>query len=152
MSQQPPTLAQIVRGTQILTVALTIGVVGFMAIAVVVGGALDNSPSGVLISGIAAGYTVIAFVLHLVIPSMIAGQHRSDASDEQLGSLFQRQTIVSVALLEGAAFFNIIACMIEHNRWSLAVAGGLVFWMLARFPTQTRVEHWVETRRIGSGR
>lgn len=48
-----------------------------------------------------------------------------------------------LALLEGAAFINLVAVMAEH-RWSLAIAGGLVFWMLARFPTRWMIENWLQ--------
>jgi hypothetical protein len=58
--------------------------------------------------------------------------------------------IVGLALLEGMAFFNIIACIIEHNWWSLAIAGCLALWMLMVFPSRNRVEQWIETQRMNS--
>jgi hypothetical protein len=40
--------------------------------------------------------------------------------------------------------------MIEHNWWSLAIAGGVVAIMAVQFPTRTRVEQWIETQRMNN--
>jgi hypothetical protein len=55
--------------------------------------------------------------------------------------------IVRIAVLEGAAFFNVICSIIEHNWWSLGIAGLLVGWMLTNFPTRNRVERWIAEQR-----
>jgi hypothetical protein len=157
MQQPPSNLEQTVRVTQIITGAMVVGVVTFAAIAVLVVGALKAAPWGVIVSGLGAAFAVMAFVLHLVIPAVItantgrairSANAGGAASDQQLYGIYVTKTITGLALLEGAAFFNIIALIVEHNWWSLAIVGGLVFWMLAMFPTQTRVAHWVETRRM----
>ena len=54
--------------------------------------------------------------------------------------------IVGLALLEGAAFFNIIAYMIAGHIWSLGIVAGLVVIMLLSFPTRGRVAFWIEDR------
>lgn len=141
MSQQPTTSEQAVRVLQIITAAMVMGVVMFAGISVLALEALSDPPDGFLLSGMAAGFAGIAFVMHLVVPAVIAKQQARSASAEQLFGVYQTKTIIGLALLEGAAFLNIVAVMVEHNWWSLAVAGGLVFWMLAMFPTQTRVAH-----------
>jgi hypothetical protein len=64
--------------------------------------------------------------------------------------IYQMQLIIALAMLEGAAFLNLIACMIEHNWWSLAIAGGVVAIMAVQFPTRTRVEQWIETQRMNN--
>jgi hypothetical protein len=150
MSQGPTSLEQTVRVTQIITGALVMGVVTFAAIAVPAIGALNAAPNGVLVSGLGAAFAVLAFVLHLAVPAVMRASAERAVSDQQLYGLYLSKTIIGLALLEGAAFFNLIALMVEHNWWSLAIVGGLVLWMLALFPTRTRVSHWVEARQMQS--
>ena len=151
MSQQSLNIDGVARATQIITGAMVSGVVTFGAIVVFALGALTEPPSGFIIGGAGAVFAGVAFVLHLVIPSLIAAQQSRDADKERLYGVYLQKTIIGLAVLEGAAFFNLIACIIEHNWWSLAVAGGLVFWMLAMFPTRTRIEHWAETQQMTLG-
>lgn len=148
MPQPPISLEQTVRTLQILTIAMVIGVLVCGAIFVFALGVLNDPPDGVLISAIAAGWSVIAFVLHLVVPPIVTRQQALTEAGEGFHGVYVARTIIGLALLEGAAFFNIFATLFEHNWWSLAIAGGLVFWMLAMFPTQTRVAHWIETQQL----
>ena len=124
------------------------GVLMFAGIAVVGVGALQEPPKSPLISLIGGGFAVVAFVLHLVVPALVAKQQIRTSGEDGLHGVFQSKTIVGLALLEGAAFLNIVALIVEHNWWSLAIAGGLVFWMLAMFPTRTRVTQWIETQQM----
>lgn len=151
MSEQPVNLDQAVRTLQIITAAMVMGVVLFAVVAVVVIGALSDLPDGVIISTIAAGWTVVAFGLHLIVPSLIAKQQLGSVEPQQLPRLYLTKNIIGLAILEGAAMFNVIAVVLEHNAWSLALTGGLLFWMLAMFPTRTRVEQWVETQLMQQG-
>jgi hypothetical protein len=148
MSQTAHTPEQAVRVAQIITIALVMGVVLFGVVALLFVGALDDPADGVILSGMGAGFAVLMFVMHLVIPAQIARQQAGTADESQLYGVYVTKTIVGLALLEGAAFFNLVALIVEHNWWSLAIAGGLVFWMLAMFPTRTRVDHWVETQQM----
>lgn len=153
MSQTPNSPEQSVRVMQIITVALVSGVVIFSLIAVFVVGALKERPNGQLISLLAVGMSVFAFVGHLVVPRILVRQAVQNVNPDDAGALcgiYQTQMIVGLALLEGMAFFNIIACIIEHNWWSLAVAGCLVLWMLMAFPSRDRVEQWIETQRMNA--
>ena len=151
MSQQSLNIDGVARATQIITGAMVSGVVTFGAVVVFALGALTEPPSGFIISGVGAVFSLVAFVLHLVIPSVIAAQQSHGANKQQLYGIYLQKTIVGLALLEGAAFFNLIACIVEHNWWSLAIAGGLCFWMLAMFPTRTKIEHWAETQQMSLG-
>jgi hypothetical protein len=54
--------------------------------------------------------------------------------------------IVTLALLEGAAFFNLISVMIEHHVISLIAAIALLGLMAVRFPSRTKVSWWVQDR------
>lgn len=152
MSHTPNTPEQVVRVTQIITGALVMGVVLMAGIVLVGLGALRGAPDGVLISGLGAAFALVSFVVHLFLPSMVARQQAATADGSQLYAVYQQKTILGLAILEGAAFFNLVALMIEHNWWSLAIAGGLVFWMLAMWPTRTRVDQWVETQQMLNNR
>lgn len=150
-----PGLDQRVMISQIITGALVTGVVLFGIVAVAAMGVLRQPSSGVLVSVVAAGFAVMMFVAHLVLPGvMVSGALRQAGSSpgiDQLCGIFQTKLIIQMALLEGAGFFNIIACVVEHNAWPLAVAGALVLTMLAQFPTRTRVAQWIESQQVSPG-
>lgn len=149
MSQPSPTPETVVRSAQIITLALVAGVVVFAGVAVLVVGALSQPPSGSIISLIGAGLTVMQLGLAFIVPDHMA--RLGSATQSQLSAevrpygAFLTRHIIRLALLEGAAFFNVIAAIIEHHWWSLGIAGLLVGWMLMQFPTRERVEHWIAT-------
>jgi hypothetical protein len=153
MSQAPFDLGQRVRVMQILAVALVLGVVVFAGI-VFVTGALNQPPQGGFLSFFGGGVAAVMIVLHFVVPGIMANnaaQESSAASDEDRWcGMYQVKLIIGMAMLEGAAFLNLVACMAEHNWWSMAVTGALVLLMLLQFPTRTRVEQWIETQRMNN--
>lgn len=153
MSNPITTPEQAVRVMQILAGALVMGVVMFAVVAVILIGALNQPPQGMILSVFGAVFASSTFVMHLIVPNLMAAKAAAAAPPDEasLYPVYQTRMIVGLALLEGAAFFNIIATIVEHNWWSLAVAGVLVFWMLAMFPTTTRVKHWVEAQRLNRG-
>jgi hypothetical protein len=61
-----------------------------------------------------------------------------------LPGAYLNQLIVGAAMNEGAAFFTVIAYLIEKNPIALAVALVLIAGLIARFPTAGRVERWIE--------
>ena len=52
--------------------------------------------------------------------------------------------IVSAACLEGAAFFLLIAYMLERSPWALAAAFALILGVAAHFPTRQRVSDFIQ--------
>jgi hypothetical protein len=54
---------------------------------------------------------------------------------------------MQLGLLEGSAFLNVIADILQRNWWSLGIAGGLVLWMLRRFPTRRHLDRWLDDAR-----
>ena len=150
-----PKLAQHLMTARLIAGSLVMGVVIFLVVAIVILGALEKPPEGQMISLIAAGFALMAIVLSFVVPaamgeSAVTGGERPDAiqagTTEAAAGQFQTRMIVRLALLEGAAFFNIVALFLEHNRWTLGVIGVLVLFMLFAFPTRTRLEHFLENR------
>ena len=132
---------------QIIAAALPIGVIVFALVAVLALGALAQPPSGSIVSLIGVMFAASAFAAHLVLPNLMAS--RGVATQQLLPTelrpygAYQTRMIMKLALLEGAAFFNVICTVIEHNWWSLGIAGLLVGWMLTNFPTRGRVDLWI---------
>lgn len=68
-----------------------------------------------------------------------------DTSDVgMLGNAYCTRTIVAVALLEGSAFFNLIAYLMEGKVLSLILAGVLLVMILMHFPWQSKIADWVQ--------
>jgi hypothetical protein len=80
-------------------------------------------------------------------PPRDAGSTAGPADDAaKLVSVYQVQLIIGAALNEFAAFFALIASMIEHNPITLGLGILLTLCVAARFPTAARVEQWVEAQ------
>jgi hypothetical protein len=62
----------------------------------------------------------------------------------KLWLLFLTRTIVSAAVLEGAAFVCLVAYFIDHSALALAVSVALVLGLALHFPTRGSVVHWIE--------
>lgn len=70
----------------------------------------------------------------------VDGQPSDDAM--LLWPQFQNRVIVSVALIEGALFFNLVAYLLERQLFSLIVAGVLLVYILLHFPTNVAFINW----------
>ena len=151
MSAEPRTVEAAIDSTllmcRIIAGALVFGVATFAAVAVVL--RLDDPPAAdALISLIAAGFAAASVVIRQVLVSLIGGRTGSSQAAGAFGPLllYQTRMIAGLAILEGAALFNVVAYLIEGHWWSLAAAAGLLAVMLASFPTRGRLRRWVETR------
>lgn len=133
---------------QIIAMALPGGAFAFGAVAAfLVSSGFERSGTSPVISLIGLGGALISFVLHLAVPRKVAPvAPASSPTLDDLYGVYLTRLIIGLGLLEGAVFLNLIAYLLEQNWWSLAVAGGLLFWMLAMFPTRTRVEQWIESQ------
>jgi hypothetical protein len=60
--------------------------------------------------------------------------------------LFTTRLIIGLALLEGAAFFNLVMLLLEEHALGLCVALLLVLGMLLHFPTSARLQAFVAGR------
>lgn len=142
---------------KIITVALSAGILVFMGIALGINaGAIDGEPK--LLSWIGLGMAVLMFVNHLIVPNIIASLALNKINLDELRNAdeaaqflllfpsFQTRHIVACAMLESAAFFNLIAYMIEKSAGSLATASVLLVLILIRFPTVSSVEFWIQDR------
>jgi hypothetical protein len=103
----------------------------------------------------AVGSTVIPLFLQAAWRRQVRQQHGPGATgpapalgpDADWWARYQTRLLLQAAPLEGAAFFQLIACLIEGLPVSLAVAGGLLTCLLMLFPTRAGVERWVEAQR-----
>lgn len=159
-------LAGQVRVLQIIVAAITLGPLAFL------GYVLSTPPPGppaagagnVSLTYIACGAAAVAVIAWRVVPSLVLRSQRrqiaagqwppSGSGDDSLaapmsdaGNLcaaYTVRTIVAVAILEGAAFFLIVAYQTEREPLALGAAALLILMIAAHFPTRTRVAVWVE--------
>ncbi len=150
---------QQLRVMQIIAVALMMSVMTFFLVVLVITGGEafgQNGPTLITVfAGVFAGMMVVS---HLVVPTVVAGaqlkalnNRLGDASSTQpkadgLVLIYQIQLIIALALLEGAAFFNLIALMIGKHFLSTLSVVALVALMMLKFPTKTKVSWWVQDR------
>ena len=79
---------------------------------------------------------------------VLSGIHQKSGEEKIQGccGIYQTQLIVGFALLEGAAFFNVVALMMEHCMISIALITLLLLVMAAKFPTRDKVSFWVQDK------
>lgn len=148
-----------VRVSQIITVALIMGVVVFLGVALVVRG---NEPPAqdALIAVMAVGFSAVAIVLRYIIPTLMTRvqiqqwkdrsgtpANTSEQIDLHLLNVFQSQHIIGLALLEGAGFFCLVAYLVTGRVWLLGSVAVLVALMAISFPTRSRIENWILQQR-----
>lgn len=158
--QQRTALAKPALQMQIIVAAMAAGVAIFLTVALTI---VQNQPAAnPLIAYIAVGFAVLAFALWLVVPNILVIQARKAIADDrvpiaavsslaagdadvvdQLVAVFQTRLIIGCALLEGAAFFNLVAYMLEAHQLSLCVAVALLLGILIQIPTRNRLEVWI---------
>ena len=106
------------RVTQLVSVALMLGVLVFLGAAlVIIRGDLKGPQAPGILTIIASGFAALMVVNHwflprIVVQQMIAAISRETLTPEvrldRLGNVFRTQLIISLALLEGAAMFSLI--------------------------------------------
>jgi hypothetical protein len=153
-------LSQQLMTMRIIAGALCIGVAVFAVIVLALKPSEAEEP---FLAFLALLVSVACVVAAALLPRMVArsGRHvsadgpagqppaasRSDANQVELVTramaVHQTRLIVSLAILEGAAFFNLVAYMIEGQLVSVAVAFVLWVLMLVQFPSRPRTEGWV---------
>lgn len=150
-----------VRTAQIIILALIAGPMSFLIFVLTQPG--PAAPQG-NISPIAAGFGALQMVLSIVLPQVLAVVHRkaiaerrpiavnqetmsltpaaNDAEGLMTGWLTRR--IIAGALLEGGAFFNIVAYQLERQTYNLAIAAALLVAVATLIPLRTNVESWLD--------
>lgn len=156
---QGPEFEAAIRAMKIIAGALIMGVLVFLGIVLVITkGEIGGMENADILTIIAAGFGFLMIVNHLVIPRVISGAQLKLAAEKgladqdevakakQVCGVYQAQMIVGFALLEGAAFFNLIVLMLEKSVASLGVVILLLSLMAIRFPTRDKVSFWVQNK------
>jgi hypothetical protein len=159
------------RITRIVVGAMMMGIVSFLAIAVILVQQRAPIPNqqGILFA-IAAAFFALMFVLWWILPNLAAknqvekiaagtwtpgkdpktgsevpaGAYPNDAA--KLLAVNQTRALIAAALLEGAGFFGCIAYLIEQQIIALAIPGSVIVLMALSFPTRDRVVQWLEVQ------
>lgn len=154
----PQKLTQVLRTTQIIAGGMIGGVLVFGLIAAMIGA--DGDPGDPLVGVIALVFAVSGLGARILVPGLIAAKKREeiqaqlsageiDESEEMtavLYPLYQTKTIIEYALIEGPAFFVLIAYIITSQLWVLAIGAVLLAIMIVTFPTQGRLEGWIRNQ------
>ena len=144
------------RAMQIIAFALPMGVVIFLGIVLFLVYGRANAPappqqSLPIITIISGVFFLVTGSLSFIVPQFItraaltqqAAQSEARDANALLG-LRQTSMIISIALLEGPAFFALIAFLVEQQPLVLIVPGLALLGMLAQFPTENSVRNWLE--------
>lgn len=157
--EQDKFLRQILSVMRIIAGTLMAGVVIFLGVVVFL--IEPEKPVPPMLAYVGVGAALIAVVASYVIPGFLYRQIIQSLIDgtapplpielwhkQELGVIgpllyiYHMRQIVSLAILEGAAFFNVIAYMIERQQVSLLMVALLLAAMVLRFPTR----HGVQSR------
>lgn len=149
MTQPPFDLDARVRTIQIAAGALILGALAFGGIATVNGIIQAPPPAQNPADGTIA--LILAFISMpqlLAIPVVVAssGKNYAETKDpKQLADRYQSAVMIRGAMLEGCAFMNLSAYIIDRQWWSVAIAGGCVCLMAVMFPTRDKLREYIES-------
>ncbi len=146
---------------RIIVSALLMGVGSFLLYVLVISPPAKPAGNGTLsFFGIvfAGGVTIAALIVpRLVVASALKGMASGKPAVTgpgagrvastiygQLMGILQTKTIIGCALLEGAAFFNAFAYMMEGQLYSAILTGVLMAGIALHFPLESRVMAWLE--------
>lgn len=146
-----------IQPVQIIVFALMAGVVVSAAIATVLAPNGPNDAGNQTLCGIYVALTAVTIATRFVVSPIVVkcqmNQLRKklqskDESDVKtaLFGIFQMKTFIENALLEGAAFFCVVALLVTGAWWLLAIVGALLVLMAMMFPTKGRIEQFIHER------
>lgn len=162
-SENTFSISKQVKTMQIIWFALIAGVGTFSGVAIFLHP--EVPAANLVLSRFLLFFAPMSVVMSFVVPGMIGRSAVKQSLPElqsadaevaypRLAVFYQTSLIVALALLEGAAFFALMAYQLEGVWWTLLVAAVLGFFMLLHFPTVGRVEAWcrtqLETIRMGA--
>lgn len=140
---------------QILAASIAAGALIFLVLAVVLHAAKppDSNEARPVLSYLALAVAAVILVIHRIIPALIikAGRRKivrepSDFPDgdvTRLCVLFRTKMLASLGLLEGGAFLQLVAYLVEGFTPTLIATGILIAAMLILFPSGTHIESWL---------
>ena len=153
-SPRDPAFTSHVRTMQIVVAAMAAGALFYGVMSVVISSSVADPNAEPLLSLISLGAAMVSIATWLIVPQVVANQalrglavRETNVSTEALLSVLQNRLILGSAILEGAAFFVLLAYMLDGRLWSLAVAAVLVVCIIAGFPTRDGAEQWIARQR-----
>lgn len=155
-------IAEGIRVMRVFLGALLVGVLLFLAIAVVV--KWDHEPGegedNTVVLGVFLGQAVLAALAGLLLPGQLLGKQRRELAQsladspraenipvEKLMNMLRGISIFRLALLEAASFGLLIALVVTGEYWLLAVVAVLIALMMREWPTVASVTGWIEEQR-----
>lgn len=155
-------LDQAARTIQIIALSLIFGVIAF-GLVLLLGEIGAQEPAETpFLTIIAAVFAIVSIVAAPLVSKMIGvGMRRAIIAGrpifagglkpvpEEVGELssvaavYQTQQIIGRAILEGAAFMNLVAYLTECRPMSLGFVAFLLIIMVFKFPTRSHLENWV---------
>ena len=161
-------VSKTIRVLQIIVMVMVMGIATFTIAAVLV--QREDIPEEPLLVYFAAGFSVLVLPPWVLVPSLIVRsscqalangtgrlQHMRHVIPEdvgasgQLAGIYQTKGIVALALLEGAAFFNLIAFFFERQTLSLGITIMILVLQLTHYPSLTRAENWIRRQQEDYG-
>jgi hypothetical protein len=156
-----------VRTLQIICGALAAGVIAFLVVVLVLRGAPDAAAEPGVVSYFSIGFFLVILLVAMIVPRAILHSQLAqiargtwkppqqlsanyDVSSESAKLLIAYQThlIMRLALLEGAAFFALVAYQMEGHWLALGVAICALALLLFQFPARGRVEDWADQAKV----
>ena len=155
-SDQLVQLANFRRVSQIIVGALIAGPVFLFAVSTIGIVDWDDATTSLsldqLITTLAIGYAVVCIVASQVIGFFLYKKTpmMGDApTDEEVSAAHQQyltELIIRSALLEGGAFFCLIAWIVETSYFSLIAAGVCLFFLVLKLPKESQHLHEIQRR------
>lgn len=149
------TLERQLRVMSVIAQALITGVIGFLAVAWFIKSDPAPNAGTPMLTYMAAGFALINLSVRAIIMGVIPKnqiqlqrQYITDSEEgrKRLAGIYQTRMIIDMALLEGSAFFAIIAWISESNDLALGIVGFLLVVMILSFPFKQRVLDWIEVK------
>ncbi len=153
-------MSKVLRTSQIIVVALLTGIMIFLGIAIFK--VSENPPilaGPPIVTYVCFGFLFLETIAWLIVPGVVGkelvrriaqNQFPPTKSGEQFSDLHslalahQTVTIIAAALVEGGAFFTIIAFLIEGQNTALIATGYTILLLLLTFPTRVKLRSWIE--------
>ncbi len=154
-----PAVIRAVRTLTIITIGLAVGVLVTLGVLLSLSSqriAAQAEPDGTpILSMVAAGYTLLAIALGVILASRFDDLFRrkipADLPDVEMEAGLVRglttKRILFLGIFEGAAMFDVIAFYLEHRVFTLAACGILLLLMTLQVPSRDRVATWIEQQK-----
>lgn len=146
-----------VRALRVIAVALVVGVLAFAGVAVALWvlkvAPVQPNAEPPIVSYVAAGMLLLMAALSLFVPNLVASNAARQSPPANLDRLtallniHQGKEIIGLAMLESAAFFSLVAFILEGRPWTPALTAAALGLMMIRFPTTGKIENWIDSQR-----